>query len=703
MSSELKELKSQQRQIRSTFDGVKQFIQKFKREKHETQIETRLEMLDGAMKEFYTIRRKIDVLTEDHDKKETIDSKEDPDDREARLAVLIQKRESEQSTIIQQAEDTYCELKASLHQLSGKSRTASTSDPAIVQVPATSSAFSKVKLPEIKLPNFSGKIREWVTFRDMFLSLIHRNDQLTDVDKFTYLRSTLGGEALQEISAIEMSAANYTVAWDLLQKRFENKKLIVKAHLDALFTEEPLKREGYDGLNHLLSEYDRNLQMLDKIGENTYNWSTMLVYMVCSRLDSATLRQWESHHCSKEVPTYDELVGFLRNHCAVLQSIAPNKPPQTEVKKSRFTPSHTHTSTGVIRCPFCEESPHSAFKCQKFIKMKVPERYEKVKRCGLCLNCLSPSHLVRFCNKGFCRHCKQKHHSLLHNGAIINGSNGHTPQNNVSATPSQSRPPAANTSQVQPQPQSQTTQSHTTTPATNSLPIAHTDMQSHSHQSFITNHTPSNHINSLTTNSYTSLSQVLLSTAVVHVVDRYGNIQLARALLDSCSEYCFITTNLYKKLYLPESVSYLSVSGIGGSIVKSSKMVEATIAPRSSHISNYLATVKLHVLPKLTSSLPFHPVDIQQLAIPNNIILADPKFNEPGPIDVILGAEYYYDLLTDGRLKLSEGGSTLQQTVFGWIVSGRVNNRNVGVPRTISHPCTTLDLRDILTKIWELE
>ncbi|XP_058448916.1 uncharacterized protein LOC131428874 [Malaya genurostris] len=459
-----------------------------------------------------------------------------------------------------------------------------------------------------------------------------------------------------------MSAANYKVAWDLLQKRFENKKLIVKAHLDALFIDEPLKRDGYDGLNHLLSEYDRNLQMLDKIGENTYNWSTMLVYMVCSRLDSATLRQWESHHCSKEVPTYDELVGFLRNHCAVLQSIAPNKPPQTEIKKSRFTPVHTHTSTEVIRCSFCEESPHSAFKCQKFIKVKVPERYEKVKRCGLCLNCLSPSHLVRFCNKGFCRHCKQKHHSLLHNGAIINGSNGHTPQNNVSATSSQSRPPAANTSQVQPQPQNQTTQSHNTTPVTNSLPIAHTDMQSHSHQSFITNHTPSNHINSLTTNSYSSLNQVLLSTAVV--VDRYGNIQLARALLDSCLEYCFITTNLYKKTYLPESVSYLSVSGIGGSIVKSLKMVEATIAPRSSHISNYLATVKLHVLPKLTSSLPFHPVDIQQLAIPNNIILADPKFNEPGPIDVMLGAEYYYDLLTDGRLKLSEGGPTLQQTAF---------------------------------------
>lgn len=124
---------------------------------------------------------------------------------------------------------------------------------------------------------------------------------------------------------MELSAANYAVAWQELQLRYENKKLIVKAHIDALFAVEGLKKESYDGLNHLISEFEKNLQMLDKIGEKTANWSTILVHMVCSRLDPATLRNWETHHNSKTVPTYQNLIAFLRNHCAVLQSVAPLK------------------------------------------------------------------------------------------------------------------------------------------------------------------------------------------------------------------------------------------------------------------------------------------------------------------------------------------------------------------------------------------
>ncbi|XP_058840811.1 uncharacterized protein LOC131696277 [Topomyia yanbarensis] len=255
MSSELKDLKLQQRQIRSTFDGVKQFIKGFKREKHEAHVESRLEMLEGAMKKMYTIRRKIDMIMEDAEEKEREESKEDPGNRETRLAALSERREVEQSSAIQQAEDTYCELRASLLRLLGPTVHASTSsESSTAPVPITPSAFSKMKLPEIKLPNFGGKLRDWVTFRDMFISLIHRNHQLTEIDKFTYLRSSLVGDALQEICTIEISAANYKIAWDLLQKRFENTKLIVKAHLDALFAEESMKRECYDGLSHLLSE-----------------------------------------------------------------------------------------------------------------------------------------------------------------------------------------------------------------------------------------------------------------------------------------------------------------------------------------------------------------------------------------------------------------------------------------------------------------
>ncbi|XP_055634339.1 uncharacterized protein LOC129774601 [Toxorhynchites rutilus septentrionalis] len=175
-------------------------------------------------------------------------------------------------------------MKSTLQSLQSDLQSSSSSSSKI-QPSDQSCVQSRVKLPEIRLPSFGGKTRDWVTFRDMFRSLIHRNEQLTEMDKFTYLRSSLTDEAR------------------VLQTRYENKKLIVKAHLDALFAEEPMKRENYEALNHLLSEYDRNLQMLEKIGEAPSNWSTILVYMVCSRLDPVTLRHWESHHSSKDVPS----------------------------------------------------------------------------------------------------------------------------------------------------------------------------------------------------------------------------------------------------------------------------------------------------------------------------------------------------------------------------------------------------------------
>ena len=155
------------------------------------------------MKKLYTIRRKMDVLLEETDEKEAQDSKDDPAD----------KRDADNALTLQKSEDTYCELKAGLEQLRGNPRHESAGESSSAPVQPVSSAFSKVKLPEIRLPTFGGKTRDWVTFRDMFRSLIHRNDQLNEIDKFTNLRSSLVGEALQEIGTIEITAANYNIAW----------------------------------------------------------------------------------------------------------------------------------------------------------------------------------------------------------------------------------------------------------------------------------------------------------------------------------------------------------------------------------------------------------------------------------------------------------------------------------------------------------
>ncbi|GFS78012.1 integrase catalytic domain-containing protein [Trichonephila clavipes] len=88
--------------------------------------------------------------------------------------------------------------------------------------------------------------------------------------------------------------------------------------------------------------------------------------------------------------------------------------------------------------------------------------------------------------------------------------------------------------------------------------------------------------------------------------------------------------------------------------------------------------------------------------MPNEIKLADYKFNIPGKIDVLLGAEIFYELLRPGQIYCGDSRLLLQNTVFRYVVSGSVgdevrdNNIHCGLIRDG-------DLNTTLRSFWELE
>ncbi|XP_055589129.1 uncharacterized protein LOC129741431 [Uranotaenia lowii] len=689
--STLKALLKRERQLYVIFDGTDRFIQTYQIDSDRCQLSSRLHVIDTVYSEFFEIRSKIELLLDEADEKEQKDA-----DSEVKGEIAKQ-REEENDKVLQQFDDRYFAIRGDLLRLQGDKDALGVNTTSNSQSQSASGNTSRVKLPEIRLPSFSGKIREWITFRDSFRSLIHDNEHLTAMDKFTYLRSSLQGDALKEINNIELSEANYDVAWKTLQVRYENKKLIVKAHLDALFALEPLKKENYDGLNFLISEFEKNLMMLQKIGEPTESWSTILVYMLCSRLDSATLRQWETHYGSKEVPTYEELLLFLQGNCSVLQSITSARNPPSEARQTRSAVCNT-TIRSVSRCPFCADPWHSPFQCGKFQRMKVPERMDAAIRNKLCRNCLMPGHFYRNCERGSCHHCQQKHHSMLHSRSSV-------PQSQFSAQyrqQSQTRSVQQIPFQPQPQPMNQQ-QQH------NSRPIQHAHTttqhaQTHSHNT----NTNLDNAQATTSQNYVALPftpsrNILLSTAMIRIKDRFGNTLLARALLDSCSQHCLMTREFSRRLKFHETPTFLSVQGIGSSQMVSTKLVSAEVGSRSPRISQFKEWMQFFVLPRLTVDLPTAAFDPSILTLPSSACLADPGFYESGPIDVIIGAEFYMDLLSDGRMKPLENGPTLQNTVFGWIVSGRLPNNQNSVSQSEVYVCSVGDIQDQLTRFWELE
>ena len=85
----------------------------------------------------------------------------------------------------------------------------------------------------------------------------------------------------------------------------------------------------------------------------------------------------------------------------------------------------------------------------------------------------------------------------------------------------------------------------------------------------------------------------------------------------------------------------------------------------------------------------------------NLVELADEKFNIPGKIDMLLGAEIFYELLRPEKIKVKNSQLLLQNTVFGFVVSGNIDPFN----ETKVH-CGLIrdeDLNKTLQNFWEVE
>ncbi|KAH8378531.1 hypothetical protein KR200_001438, partial [Drosophila serrata] len=98
-----------------------------------------------------------------------------------------------------------------------------------------SAQTSLEKLPILEIARFHGSYSDWPDFIATFSTVIGNDEELSDIEKLQYLRSSLGGVALETIRSLEPSNANYTEALDLLKNRFDNKVLHFQAHVQAIF------------------------------------------------------------------------------------------------------------------------------------------------------------------------------------------------------------------------------------------------------------------------------------------------------------------------------------------------------------------------------------------------------------------------------------------------------------------------------------
>ena len=93
---------------------------------------------------------------------------------------------------------------------------------------------TRTKLPKLVLQKFKGDLTRYRTFWETFESAVHKNTELTTVDKLNYLFSLLEGHALRAIKGLAITESNYQAGIDILHERFGKSQKIVSGHMDEL-------------------------------------------------------------------------------------------------------------------------------------------------------------------------------------------------------------------------------------------------------------------------------------------------------------------------------------------------------------------------------------------------------------------------------------------------------------------------------------
>ena len=495
-------------------------------------------------------------------------------------------------------------------------------------------AAPTTRLPKLTIAKFRGEVTDWTSFWDSFKSAIHENREISQVNKFNYLYSLLEGAALRTIKGLSLTEDNYDTAIELLQKRFGNTQQIVAAHVEELLKLPPCNSDCASSLRFLYDKVIVHTRGLNSLGVEMRQYGSILIPVLMSKLPSE-VRLRVAREQEEEVWDINDLMKIIQRevearessegtHLHLMRSPAsgrlphPNQPSNPNSSASALVAQHQS-----VRCVYCAGNHFSA-SCS--IVKDAKARKTILMRTGRCFNCLKSNHKSKDCDsRKTCRYCRRRHHQSICEHPV--NANATPNVNPVTPNPPAQDPPAQN-------PQSQAV----TTSSCNKIPNNQT---------------------------------VLLQTARAIAISAHGTVPI-RALLDNGSQLSYITTTLQSKLKLEpirREKLHLNTFGSDTFATRTCDVVHLSLqGPGRSDTIEITACTS----PTICSSLPTL-VDVTKYAHLTDLELADHCDEQSnGPIDVLIGSNYYWSVVTSEMVK-GDSGPVAVNSIFGWLLSGPVN------------------------------
>jgi len=502
-----------------------------------------------------------------------------------------------------------------------------------------------VKLPKLEIGSFNGDKLRWHEFWDSFETAVHRNETLSEIDKFNYLRNKLTGEARSAIAGLSLSNGNYTVAVKILQERFGDKQEVIDLLYNKLINITPA-HDKVESLRRFLDTLNKHLRSLEVLGQDVNQ--DVFIAMTKSKLPSNVMRQLEMKKGSKEKWSIMRLRDYLTEYV-----LASERSERTTTSQQRHKDSGAHPAYNIgwrqnksetrvsakptfgakssvealaagsadknkSRCRYCSAS-HWSDECQKY--STVEERKKRIK--GSCLRCLKDNHATKECKSKskVCVYCggRDVHHRSLCLKKF-----------NKSVTVEEK------------------------------AVVADEIEEEYQEESVL----------------LTSKENVVMQTARAKVKSGSTHDEKdVRILFDSGSNRTYISEDTAKSLKLKydgeREIRLLTFGSDRSKVVKTRETTVKLKLKDGSYISMCVS-----VVPIITGSSERKPVSLYNNArfkeIAKDLILADtiPTRSEKGPIDLLIGNDYYLDIVQSERIVI-QPGVYLLNSKLGWIVTGR--------------------------------
>ncbi|TGZ54357.1 hypothetical protein DBV15_12527, partial [Temnothorax longispinosus] len=428
-----------------------------------------------------------------------------------------------------------------------------------------------------------------------------------------------GAVAFHESSAFKLPTI---IAWNILKNHYKNKRSIIDAHLTNFFAIKTVTSgDAVNGLKSLRASSTESLNAMRALQRLVDEWNDILVFCLVQKLDKHSRREWEVHlENGSDYPTIEKLTKFLDTRIRSLEaaeSILPIDKSTESAGKKEGKNSHK-----ISRSHHGTVTDNCVV-CSEAHKINQCEKFKS-------------KSIPERQNSFSCYHCKRRHHSLLHEHKSEPGPSTISPAPN-SSSKSDSK---SNTSK---QSDSNATHAHVATQAR------------------------------------APTQAVLLATVWVHLESEQGRQIQARALIDPGSDASFVSKNQVQWLRLRCKNTNAYVASIGGRSVSTVKATASLLISSIQDPTRGKLECQALVLPKITAYVPTKvPLD---MAFTKGLTLADPKPTSLATIELLLGADLYADVVLEGILKETPSKLILQNTIFGWIISGVARIKKLNKPK----------------------